>query len=300
MSFTATDLRFLLSAEYLGFSGKKVCTLGRLSLFGTQAAFAKILKEYAKPQFLLPSGRDEWFAEDILCPLGFEVDSIDASKYEGATVVHDLNQPLSESMGGQYDLVFDGGTLEHIFNFPIAMQSVMRMLKVGGHVLMNVPTNNYCGHGFYQFSPELFFRLFSPDNGFEVVRVYMQAPGGPYHVIDPAIIRRRVTLVNSEATLLLVHAKKITETPISNPQQSDYTLAWNRHKKKREIPKGLIETHARRALLKLHITQALKKLRKYRSMLGARGHLRVSQFSNRRFYAPVTDWRVPSKTAFSN
>jgi hypothetical protein len=28
------------------------------------------------------------------------------------------------------------------------------------------PANNQMGHGFYQFSPELFFRVFSQENGY--------------------------------------------------------------------------------------------------------------------------------------
>jgi hypothetical protein len=54
------------------------------------------------------------FAEDILAPLGFEVSSVDASDYEGATIVHDLNIPIPRELVEQFDIVWDGGTLEHV------------------------------------------------------------------------------------------------------------------------------------------------------------------------------------------
>jgi hypothetical protein len=51
------------------------------------------------------------YAEETFRALGAsEVDSLDASEYEGATIVHDLNDPLPQELTGRYTLVFDGGT----------------------------------------------------------------------------------------------------------------------------------------------------------------------------------------------
>ena len=47
----------------------------------------------------------------------------------------------------------------------------MKMVKTGGHLMLFTPANNYFGHGFYQFSPELFYRVLSKENGFEVRRM---------------------------------------------------------------------------------------------------------------------------------
>jgi hypothetical protein len=54
-----------------------------------------------------------------------EIISIDASGYENATIIHDMNEP-AEDLAEQFDLVIDGGSLEHIFNFPVAILNVMR------------------------------------------------------------------------------------------------------------------------------------------------------------------------------
>ncbi len=37
-----------------------------------------------------------------------------------ANVIHDMNMPLPDALKEQYDLVVDGGTLEHVFFFPTA------------------------------------------------------------------------------------------------------------------------------------------------------------------------------------
>jgi hypothetical protein len=45
------------------------------------------------------------------------------------------------------------------FNFPVALANAMKMAKIGGHFAARTPANNQCGHGFYQFSPGLFYRI---------------------------------------------------------------------------------------------------------------------------------------------
>ena len=47
--------------------------------------------------------------------LGSErLESLDITDFEGATVIHDLNKPVSEELKARFDVVFDGGTLEHV------------------------------------------------------------------------------------------------------------------------------------------------------------------------------------------
>lgn len=114
------------------------------------------------------------FAEDLFKIFGSDaVTSIDFSDYEGATIVHDMNIPINTELKNKYDIVFDGGTLEHIFNFPQAIKNCMEMIKVGGYFLSITCCNNLSGHGFYQFSPELFFRVFSKENGFSETEIFI-------------------------------------------------------------------------------------------------------------------------------
>src|SRR5438477_418150 len=79
---------------------------------------------------------------------------------------HDMNEPIPDKFKETYTAVLDGGSLEHVFNFPVAIKNCMEMVKVGGHYLAITPANNFFGHGFYQFSPELYFTVLSKENGF--------------------------------------------------------------------------------------------------------------------------------------
>lgn len=98
---------------------------------------------------------------------GFEtVHTMDVSPYQGASHIHDLNDPLPPELVGQYDMVTTAGTLEHIFDVANALKAVASMVKVGGIVACGAPANNWMEHGFYQISPTLKFDYFNV-NGFE-------------------------------------------------------------------------------------------------------------------------------------
>ena len=141
--------------------------------------------------------------------------------------------------------MIDGGTLEHVFNFPMAIKNCMQMLDVGGHFFSHTMANNFMGHGFYQFSPELFYRVFSPENGFCVRRivVFEQRVGRPrwYEAADPNDIGERVELINDRPTYLIVHAERIADVPIfaAPPQQADYSAHWSRNAAPRYGANGL-------------------------------------------------------------
>jgi hypothetical protein len=169
-----------------------------------------------------------------------ETVALDASDYEGATRIHDLNRPVPDEWNQEFDIVIDAGTLEHVFNFPVALASCLRMVKTGGCIFWSMPANNYCGHGFYQFSPELIFRVFSKKSGFQIEQLLLFThpfPGAElssrmifYSITDPDQIRGRVSFVNGLPTGLLVAARKVSDEILfgSAPQQSDYVMAWER------------------------------------------------------------------------
>lgn len=178
--------------------------------------------------------KDHWKTETGYCEHFFhglgatEVHSLDASDYEDATIVHDLNNPISPNLFGQYDSVVDGGTLEHVFDFPRAIQSCMRMVAPGGHYIGLTPANNLMGHGFYQFSPELYFRIFTPENGFELLTVLVHSEEVWLKVTDPSSIGGRGTLNSSVPLMMAVLARRISEPgKFHVPQQSDYLETWS-------------------------------------------------------------------------
>ena len=127
-----------------------------------------------------------------------DLSTIDNSDYEGASIVHDLNRPVPPELWEGFDAVVEAGSLEHIFNFPVAIANLMKMVRVGGTIFLTTVANNLCGHGFYQFSPELIYRVFSPENGFDNTSVVFLEAGSPsvelvpitrsYEVADPKIV----------------------------------------------------------------------------------------------------------------
>ena len=170
------------------------------------------------------------FCEDFLGLLGAkEVVSFDISDYEAATYIHDFNFPISEEFYHRYSVVLDGGSLEHVFNFPQAITNCMLMTAEGGHVIEYLPANNHCGHGFYQFSPELLFRLFSLDNGFSVRKMLLiQENGGIHTEVSDTALASRTETNPSGGTYLFMVAQRVSVIPLFTKSvvQSDYIPFW--------------------------------------------------------------------------
>ncbi len=220
-------------ARQQGMPMKSVLTLGRLDSILTENWLRHLTTTYGADVTGLDMSREP-YAEAFFKRLGAErIESLDHSAYQGCSICHDLNEslPRNDSREG-YDLVYDGGTLEHVFHFPHAIASCISLVKVGGHFMASAPANQWLGHGFYQFSPELFFRVLSLENGFEMVRVYLaefcDRPGRIWRVTDPADSSVRTLLESKNEMLVLVWAKKVAEVkPFSSwPKQSDYAARW--------------------------------------------------------------------------
>ncbi|MBI2353842.1 MAG: class I SAM-dependent methyltransferase [Deltaproteobacteria bacterium] len=110
----------------------------------------------------------------LFSSLGFStVHSCDISEAEHPTFEHDLNNPVPESLHEQYDVIIDSGTTEHIFDLQTVLGNIHKMLKVGGRaIFMTVPASNYVDHGYYMFSPQLFFDYYCV-NKYSIVSSYL-------------------------------------------------------------------------------------------------------------------------------
>jgi uncharacterized membrane protein len=236
MGFDRNSSRFLATAASAGVDFSRTLTLGRQYMHVSPGQLLRHLHRI-NVEIKLTDLKQRLqihndYAEPYLALLGAkETDSLDASAYEGATHIHDLNQPIPEVLKNRYTTVIDSGTLEHVFNFPVAIKNCMEMVAVGGHFLCITPANNFMGHGFYQFSPELFFRLFVAENGFQMEQLLLYREDGMwwYEVTDPDSIRQRVELVNCTPAYIGFRARKIrqVETILAvAPQQSDYAAQW--------------------------------------------------------------------------
>jgi len=234
MGLDINAVLFLLAAHKKGANFGDVLTIGRQDLNIYPAKMREVLAKAGLPADLFaPTAADTRFAEPVFQTLGARtIASLDASAFEGAQYVHDLNLPVGPELKQRFDLVYDGGTLEHVFNFPMALQNCMEMVREGGRFITHTCANNCCGHGFYQFSPELFYNVFSEDNGFEVERMILHAVGPYgrwYEVANPRTIRSRVELFNCVPLLMLLQVRRTRIVPLftKTPQQSDYTPRWD-------------------------------------------------------------------------
>lgn len=172
-------------------------------------------------------------ADHVFRDLGAErLDALDNSPYEGASVLHDLNQPLPKELKGRYTAVYDGGSLEHVFDVSTALRNCMDLVAPGGHYLAASPGNNQMGHGFYQFSPEFYFRAFSADSGFRVLGLWAverRLVGSRWWAAqDPAASGCRMQVRTRYPVEILLIAQRLrTDVPTATvPQQSDYVAAW--------------------------------------------------------------------------
>ena len=251
MGLNINGTKLLLWLRKEGVDLGSVITLGRQRLNVTKRNLQKNLNQFNyKASAAELKAESNGYCEPFLRLLGAsKADSIDVSDYEKATFIHDMNQPLPADLKGKYHTVIDSGSLEHVFNFPVAIKNCMEMVEVGGQFIGLTPANNFFGHGFYQFSPELYFRVFSKKNGFSIRKMIFfidDAHTSFYEVSDPLEVKERVILNNTQPSFLFVWAEKIaTENIFSEtPQQSDYEhLVWQGKKGaaklKRFVPKPL-------------------------------------------------------------
>jgi hypothetical protein len=192
--------------------------LGRVATIGRQALVV--------PKLAAQFGG--YCEEFLIKNLGAElVDSYDFSDYEGATHIVDMNQPLIQER--RYDTIIDCGCLEHVYNAPQAFKNVSCLCDVGGQIIHVLPANNFCGHGFWQFSPELFFSLYSDPNGYietEVFLAGLENSSTWYAVVRP-MHGERAEVTSKSPVYVMCRTVKSSNSSHDSVQQSDYVQLWN-------------------------------------------------------------------------
>jgi SAM-dependent methyltransferase len=104
--------------------------------------------------------------------IGFERStSIDLFEAEGPDRVVDLGGPMPADFHGAFDAYLDAGTLEHVFDVRASLSGLIACLKPGGIAIHLSPLAGFENHGFYQFGPKLFARLYAA-NGFRDLQAW--------------------------------------------------------------------------------------------------------------------------------
>lgn len=158
------------------------------------------------------------------------IQALDYSDYEGAEIIADLTGEIPENFLDRYDTVFDGGVLEHVYDIPHALSNVSKLTRAGGQIIHVLPANNFCGHGFWQFSPELFFSLYSEENGYKDTEVFLADLTDAsiwYRVIKPVAGKRTFSLSSQPLYALVRTTLSGCDFSHKDIQQSDYVHAWD-------------------------------------------------------------------------
>jgi hypothetical protein len=205
--------------------------LGRQEIFFTKEDF-----DFVNQRAKLRLDYDEsigigQFAESLFRKFGATyVDSIDASDYEGASIIANFNKPLRSELRDKFTCFVDFGSIEHIFNIPQAIANISELLIGGGTVLIKTQANGYAGHGFYQISPELFYSAFSEANGFDdtvVFLVDLQDIARWHLVRDPRSLKKRNAIPEHRSYYIFCISTKRAKPSTFEVQQSDYERdAW--------------------------------------------------------------------------
>lgn len=224
MGFDYHGLRVLAENRERGGALGKTLTLGRQEIHApewTVRQVAGVPDDYDYGRYCENLLKD-WFGAT-------SVDSIDVSEYEGATVLHDMNYEVPPTLWERYDAIIDFGTTEHIFNAPTALRNCSLMCKPGGVLIHVLPGNNQCGHGFWQFSPELFLSLYDPRRGYSESQVYTADIWDVQNVTEWFRVDdgRRLEVSSSNPIYVIARAVRASGAfSHASVQQSDYLHLW--------------------------------------------------------------------------
>lgn len=191
-------LRIILDERRARPFGGAVMQLGRQDVYATFEQFS----EWARVQGVTlradvtPAGsnrddlRAKGYTDDatIFHALGFDtVHSCDISNYQNASHLMDLNHPVPPELKEKYDLVVDGGTIEHIFDQAGLFRNIHSLLKTGGCVMHMSPSTNHMDHGFYMYSPTLLHDYYTA-NKYKILTSYLIQYDMFQHESVPAFI----------------------------------------------------------------------------------------------------------------
>lgn len=251
----AGALMLLVEAKERPFSGS-ILQLGRQDIYFSYEDLQKMAQRVGvplRPLTTVTKRKNPYFPnldaiDDVVffASLGFDtVHSLDASDFEQSTFVHDLNLPIPRELHDQYDVVFDGGTSEHVFHTPQLLANIHSTLRNNGRVIHDSPTHNYVDHGFFMFSPTLFHDYYLV-NHYEIVSALLLGQRTPLdHFADPFVVQytpgcldqftvgglspetfNGCALINT----FFVARKNSQSTTGVHPQQGYYRRVWNESK----------------------------------------------------------------------
>jgi hypothetical protein len=165
----------ILGRQTVGLTPEQLVELLKQENYPISDQTLKILKAEHDNETRMGKKVDSKFISDkaFFRSLGInQFNNMDISTYEGADIIHDLNEPAPTSLEGQFDFIIDGGTFDHLLDLRTAFENVVKMLKVGGRVFQWNAASNYTGANYISFSPDIFYDYYSL-NKFADCKVYI-------------------------------------------------------------------------------------------------------------------------------
>jgi hypothetical protein len=167
--------------------------------------------------------------------------ALDVSAYEGAEIIHNLNEPVPENLRGIADFIVDGSTLDNTFNAALTLMNYSEMLRPGGRLLA---VNAFSPHNTpYAIMPPQTFLDYFIVNQFTDCKaytlVYENVPHNPalnVFYVDLATLRQRkremTRFVSPLPMASLIFAEKGSQSTTQHiPIQQDYRSSeqWNEY-----------------------------------------------------------------------
>ena len=114
------------------------------------------------------------FAADLFRKVGYEYSAIDYADYPGIVRL-DLNErSLPSDMRGQFDIVLNCGTSEHIMNQFNVFKTIHDACAAGGSMYHGVPAWGDYEHGVVNYNPKWFWALATANN-YEIAKFWGSA-----------------------------------------------------------------------------------------------------------------------------
>ncbi|HVY88229.1 MAG TPA: hypothetical protein VG942_05130 [Hyphomonadaceae bacterium] len=154
--------RFLDHCAGKGAMKGPMLALGSLTIQETEETILKFAREWNYPQLAAEKSGAAFFREryGIQEYMSCDVNGL-ADEYI------DLGLPLPDKFKNRYMTVFNGGTLEHVFDLRQAMENIHDALAVGGVVIHTTPTT-WIDHGFVNHNP-IMHHLTAQANKYETI-----------------------------------------------------------------------------------------------------------------------------------
>lgn len=159
---------------------------------------------------------------------GLEYLALDANESMGAKI-WDLNDAGAGYKFGQFDLVTNNGTSEHVFDQCAVFMNVHGLCKEGGYMVHVLPFVPWLNHGFFNYNP-IFFRDLARANEYAIEEAMICTREGDEVPLDetwayrekrPVQLAEHVQKMPRDVFCAFVF-KKVVAQPFRKPYQGKY------------------------------------------------------------------------------